>query len=52
MNEHTTTGALAAALSSLASNDELQSLLVALFALAVREAIYWWRTRRRTELSP
>lgn len=52
MNEHTVTGAFAAAVSSLASSDELQSLLVALFALAVREVVYWWRSRRRPELSP
>lgn len=38
----------AGSVGSLATSDELQSLLVALFAIAVREVIYWWRNRRRT----
>ncbi|HET8542494.1 MAG TPA: hypothetical protein VFL83_21650 [Anaeromyxobacter sp.] len=41
------TGALAASIGSVATNDELQSLVVALLALIVREVIYWWRNRRK-----
>lgn len=34
--------------ASLATSDELQSLIVAIITLAVREFFYWLRNRRRT----
>jgi hypothetical protein len=40
-------GAVTAALASLGASDELQSLLVALVALGVRELIDWLARRRR-----
>lgn len=42
-----TGGVFAAGLSSLATSDELQSLVVGLLTLAVRELIYWWSNRNR-----
>lgn len=47
MEAHTTSAVLAASLGSLATDNELQSLLVALLAIAVREVIYWWQHRRK-----
>lgn len=37
---------LAATAGSAFSSDELQTLLVSLLTLAVREIFYWWRNRK------
>ena len=41
-------GALAGSAGAAQTPDELQSLLVALLALVVREVVYWWRNRRKS----
>lgn len=49
MKDHIVGGVMAASLGSVASTDEIQTLLVSLFALAIRELIYWWTHREQVE---
>ncbi len=49
MQEHHVVAATATGVfGSLATSDELQSLILALLAIAVRELVYWWQHRKRS----